>query len=507
MKYFTRRFSKFKALFVIIAKKLNAFNIVIIYGIVGALWIMLSDKVLSIFMSDPAKMVQISIYKGWFFVACTSLLLYILIDSSIKEINKSKNELRLSEERYRMVINNTTDGLWEWDIIEDKINIPSSLKKILSYEDEEISHKAAEFSDLIHPDEVIIVKEKIKRYLSGETPKLELEFRVKSKSLEYLWIQIRGQAIKDKVGNPVGVIGTVTDVNERKMTEVALTKTMKENERLLSEVIEYDKLRTEFITNISHEFRTPLNVILSVVQVLSIYEKKGNSTVDLNKINKYMKNVKQNCYRLLKLINNLIDVNRIDSGFFQLQMSNENIVEIVKQITNSVNDFVNIKQLKLTFSSNVKEKIIACDADKVERLMLNLISNSIKYTKLGGEIFIDIVDMGGVVKISVKDTGIGIEKDKIPIIFDRFRQVNTSLVKDSEGSGIGLYLVKSLVEMHNGEIKVISEPGVGTEFIVSFPVVLLSEKEMESIPRRTFTVNNDGVEKAEIEFSDIYVTQ
>ncbi len=507
MRYFTNQFRKIKAVFVNIAKKLNAFNIVIIYSIVGSLWVMLSDKVLEMLISDPGKIVQISMYKGWFYVACTAVLLYVLIDSSIKEIKNSRNEIRISEERYRMVINNTTDGLWEWNILEDKIYVPLSLKENLGYTDGEISYKADELVNFIHPDEVFNVKEDLGRYLSGETPKFALEFRVKSQICEYVWFQIRGQVIRDKEGNPIRLIGTTTNINERKMTEMALKKTMEENERLLNEIIEYDRLKTEFFTNISHEFRTPLNVILSVVQVLSIYEKKGDEMVGLEKLNRYMKNVKQNCYRLLKLINNLIDVNRIESGFFQLQLNNEDIVGVIKRITNSVNDFVRIKQLKLSFSSDVKEKIIACDSDKVERLMLNLISNSIKFTKPGGEIFINIIDTGEVVNVSVRDTGIGIEEDKVAIIFDRFRQVNSSLIKDSEGSGIGLYLVKSLVEMHNGEIKVVSTPNVGTEFTISFPVILLSKEEMEAISKKTFDVKNDGVEKAEIEFADIYVAQ
>ena len=320
-----------------------------------------------------------------------------------------------------------------------------------------------------------------------------------------IWVQLRGQAIWDNEGRPLRMLGTVTDINERKLTEVALKNTMEENKRLLKEAIEYDKLKTEFFTNVSHEFRTPLNVILSVVQVLSSYEKMGETTVSIAKVNRYMKNVRQNCFRLLKLINNLIDVTRIDSGFLKLQMKNENIVEIVRQVVNSVKEFVNIKQIKLTFLSDVKEKVMALDVDKFERILLNLISNSVKFTKPGGEILITVHDLADTVEISVKDTGIGIEKNKLDIIFDRFRQVNSSLIKDSEGSGIGLSIVKSLVEMHKGKITVLSEEGVGTEFIISFPVKILSDEEMDDIYDNSFNMKNEGVQRALIEFSDIYL--
>ncbi|WP_456049043.1 PAS domain-containing sensor histidine kinase [Acetivibrio cellulolyticus] len=479
----------------------------IIYTIIGALWITLSDKVLTFFVSDPLKMIKISTYKGWFFVICTAVLLYILIDSSTNEIKKSKDELRVSEERYRLVINNTTDGMWEWDIAKDKIIYPLEWKRLLGYKDKDFAGNRTDIERFLHPDDVMEMRDSIWEYLNGKIPKFKLEIRVKTKIDEYVWAQIRGQAIWDNEGKPSGMIGTVTDITERKITEVALKNTMEENKKLLNEVIEYDRLKTEFFTNISHEFRTPLNVILSVVQVLSIHEKKGEDTVNIEKINRYMKNVRQNCFRLLKLINNIIDVNRIDSGFLKLQLRNEDIVRIINQIVSSVKEFVSVNQLKITFSSNVKQKVMAFDVDKVERLMLNLISNSIKFTKPGGEIFINVYDLGDLVNISVRDTGIGIEKDKLPIIFARFRQVNSTLVKDSEGSGIGLSLVKSLVEMHNGDIRVISEPGIGTEFIISFPAKILSDEENESMSGVAFELKNEGVERAEIEFSDIYIAE
>lgn len=508
MKHITKpitAYSLCKNLFGNIVKHLNAFNIVIIYIIVGSMWVMLFDKVMGLLVEDYSMLVQASIYKGWFYVICTAFLLYILIDSSIKELNKSKEKLKISEERYRLVINNTTDGLWDWDILNDKILYPEKWKRLLGYEDNEMTNKISDFDRYIHSEDIKTLRDSIKQYLEGEIPKYKLEVRAVTKSGESIWIQLRGQAIWDNDGRPLRMLGTVTDINERKLTEVALKNTMEVNKSLLNEAIEYNKLKTEFFTNVSHEFRTPLNVILSVVQVLSSYEKMGEDTISLVKVNKYMRNIRQNCFRLLKLINNLIDVTRIDSGFLKLQMKNENIIEIVGQIVNSVNEFVSIKQIKLTFLSDVQEKVMALDVEKFERILLNLISNSIKFTKPGGEIIITVHDLVDTVKVSVKDTGIGIEKSKLDIIFDRFRQVNSSLIKDSEGSGIGLSIVKSLVEMHNGKITVLSEVGIGTEFILSFPVKILSDEEMDIIKDNSVNMKNEGVERALIEFSDIYL--
>lgn len=487
------------------AGKLNAFSITIIYMIIGSAWILFSDRMAGTLVEDNAMFMKVSIYKGWFYVICTAILLYILINFSMKEVNKSKEELRVSEERYRLVINNTTDGLWDWDILNNKINYPEEWKAQLGYDMDEFSDRSSDMEKFLHPDDVPVLRKSIEQYLKGKMPKYKLEVRAVTKSGESIWVLIRGQALWDNDGRPVRMLGTVTNINERKQTEAALKTTMEMNEKLLNEAIEYNKLKTEFFTNISHEFRTPLNVILSVVQVLSSYEKMGKGNISLTKVNKYMRNVRQNCFRLLKLINNIIDVNRIDSGFLKLELKNENVVEVVRQIVSSVSEFVRIRQLDIKFVSNTQRKIMALDVDKFERIMLNLISNAIKFTKPGGEITIKIDDLGDTVNISVRDTGIGIDKSKWSMIFERFRQVNSSLVRDSQGSGIGLSIVKSLVEMHKGQISVDSEVGKGTEFIMTFPVKILEDESIDAKNESSIGIKNEGLEKALIEFSDIYL--
>ncbi|MCY6369170.1 PAS domain-containing sensor histidine kinase [Clostridium ganghwense] len=298
--------------------------------------------------------------------------------------------------------------------------------------------------------------------------------------------------------NSIAVLALCKDITERKQAE-ELKKKIEEERKLLEEAKEYDKLRTEFFANLSHEFKTPLNLIFSVIQLLEMKLEKGAITEQKDTIDKYLKILKQNGYRLLRLVNNLIDLTKIHSGYFDLELTNCNIVSLIEDVTLSTVEYAKNKNIHVKFDTNIEEKVIACDIDKIERIMLNLLSNAIKFTKPKGNIFVVIRDKEDKVVISVKDDGVGIEKQKLKIIFERFRQVDKSLNRNNEGSGIGLSLVKSLAEMHDGKIYVESEYGKGTEFIVELPIKLVEEKENIS----DYMIGNEA-EKMKIEFSDIY---
>lgn len=278
-------------------------------------------------------------------------------------------------------------------------------------------------------------------------------------------------------------------------------KLRQENERnkiQLNEAIALDSLKSDFFSNISHELRTPLAVIMSALQLLEskIKENAGN---EIQK--KYFKIMKQNCYRQLRLVNNMIDITKIDSGFYDVRLQNNDIVKVIKNITLSVSDYIKDKGLQLIFQTDVEEKITAFDSDSIERIMLNLLSNAVKFTSVGGFINVKISDKGDTILISVKDNGIGIPLDKQSIIFDRFRQVDQSLTRNHEGSGIGLSLVKALVVMHDSKISVVGDYGKGTEIIIEMPVKKVPD-EYAYIKEEMKQQNN--VEKINIEFADIY---
>ena len=321
-------------------------------------------------------------------------------------------------------------------------------------------------------------------YIVEEIKHLTIRFLCKDNS--YKWIELSAKYVKDKNV----FIFTGIDVTKRKEVE--------EEKKKLEETIQLESIRNEFFGNISHEFKTPLNIILGIVQLIDKNIELDNITKE--NLIRHVDIMKQNSYRLLRLVNNLIDISRIDIGYYNLQPSNYNIVKVIEDITLSIAEYVKHKKINLIFNTDVEEITLACDPDKIERVMLNLLSNAIKYTDDNGDIYVSLNKVNEDVVVSVKDSGVGIPNDKLELIFDRFGQANDILSRRCEGSGIGLSIVKSIVEMHGGKIEVFSEIGKGSEFVFNIPIKILEEENV------ILTCDNKDyhVEKCNIEFSDIY---
>lgn len=231
-----------------------------------------------------------------------------------------------------------------------------------------------------------------------------------------------------------------------------------------------DRLKSRFFANISHEFRTPLNLIMGPLeQLLNDYEDK--------ELIRKVKLMLRNSQRLLNLINQMLDLSKLDSGKMKLQVSLRNIVPILKGIMNSFDSFAVENELAFIFTSGEENITLYLDAGKLEDAVGNLLVNAVKFTPPGGEITLSVKASGesdehypsGHVTISVHDTGVGIPADQLPYVFDRFYQVEGFKGGSYKGTGIGLALAKELVSLHHGNITVQSSPGEGTEFIIRLP--------------------------------------
>lgn len=226
---------------------------------------------------------------------------------------------------------------------------------------------------------------------------------------------------------------------------------------------ELDKLKSRFFANISHEFRTPLTLILG--QIDSIMS--GNIGV---KVKGRLEIAERNARRLLTLINQLLDLSNLESGSIKLKAEQHNIVSFFKNLFYSFESLAESQKIILKFESEYKNIPVVFDPDKLEKIFYNLISNAFHFTNSEGEIEVSLSVVDSYVEIRVKDSGIGIPSDRLPFIFDRFYQVDGSATRKYEGTGIGLALTKELVTLHQGNISVVSKEGEGSEFIVQLPL-------------------------------------
>ncbi|WP_075825760.1 sensor histidine kinase, partial [Clostridium perfringens] len=270
--------------------------------------------------------------------------------------------------------------------------------------------------------------------------------------------------------------------------------------KYLKDKLEEEHIKGEFFTNICHELRTPINVISSALQLNNLNIENKN----LNSIERNNLVIKQNCLRLIRTINNFIDANKISEGQIETNIMVLNIVEVVENILDASAEYINKKKINFIFDPDFEEIFIAIDSEFLERIILNLLSNSVKYGRRNGNIYMKIYFEGKDLVIMIENDGIAISYDEQKYIFDKFTKSNKALNRTQEGSGLGLYISKSLMKMQGGDLKVEIYEGYGNKFKLYFyDVDLFKETE-----RTEHIVNNNYYnlkEKAEIEFSDIYI--
>ena len=286
------------------------------------------------------------------------------------------------------------------------------------------------------------------------------------------------------------IIYIITKMTEYKRNEA-------KNKKLYQMAKEREQLKTDFIANMSHELRTPLNIITSASMLLEMKSNK-EETVSSEYILDKLSHINQSSNRLRRLINNLIDISKFDSGFFECKCKNENIVYVVEDIVHEVVDYAKEKNIELIFDTEEEEIISFIDKEKIERVILNLLSNAIKFTNENGKIEVYMKSDDNFIYITIKDNGIGISKEKIDHIFQRFYQVDNLLSRGSEGSGIGLCIVDEIIRMHGGKINIESEINKGTTF-----EIVLNVSKSNFIDKEEEKTDRNIKDIVKVEMSDI----
>lgn len=252
--------------------------------------------------------------------------------------------------------------------------------------------------------------------------------------------------------------------------------------------------KEDFTLNITHDMRSHLNVIISALQFIE------HNNLKIKDEKKYMNIIRRNSYKILKLINNLIDTSKLENNYYKLKKRNIDIVSMIEGTVECIEKYSLEKNIQLIFDTNKEECIVSVDPEAIDRIVMNLLSNAIKFSPINSEIFVYLNINNDNINICVRDKGRGIAKEDQDKIFNRFYQCSNRSGKEYIGSGIGLDLTNYLVKAHGGNIVINSSENEGSEFIVTIPRVL--EENVETVDNNI----SSKIQMLEIEFSDIYLS-
>ena len=392
----------------------------------------------------------------------TSMMLSIAID--ITDFENAKNQLEESEKTYKLLLQNLPEGIV---IIDKKTKVHTyrnkSMIKILKY---------------IGSDRF---NEIVKEYMKDENFGRFKKFSIKEDKNINLSMSITDSKEDDNLVCVVSILD-----NEYKAEQMI---------EKLNEMRDKYKFKTEFLYTISANLKRPINTIFEVNKILQ----NNKSKYDLKYIDNYARVVKQNSYRLKRLLNNIEEISKIENGILEMNYRRCDVVKFVENIVKLSREYSKDKNLEILFITNIQKKVILIDKDKIEKILLNLLSNSIKFTNNNGKIMVSINSNKEEVIISVEDTGVGIPNEKMDAIFENFEQVDTTLSRGAEGTGVGLALVKKLAYIHNAKINVYSKIGYGSKF-----ELILENSKSNTMDEENEEYDNTDIEKIDIEFSDIY---
>ncbi len=373
----------------------------------------------------------------------------------ITEIKKANENVIQSEEKYRGVIENLELGILEVDLNDKIIKAHPKFCQMVGYNEEELLGNSPVDLFLENDSKHVMLSQNKKR-LNGHSEAYEI--KIKKKNGDFIWTIISGAPFYDTAGNILGTIGLHLDITKRKTDE---SKLMLANEIAQAS----SKAKEMFLANMSHEIRTPLNAVIGLSQMLKKTE------LD-NEQNNYVKTILKSADNLLLLVNNILDVSKIESGNINLEKTPFNFKKTIENIVASSKYQAISKGINLDINLSKKvNNYYLGDPLRLSQILINLINNGIKFTSKGYvKLNVTVSKSDGLndlILIEVIDTGIGISKENIEIIFNKFKQANNKTSRIYGGTGLGLSICKELVELHNSQLKVRSELGKGSNFSFS----------------------------------------
>ncbi|MBN2776832.1 MAG: response regulator [Bacteroidales bacterium] len=409
-----------------------------------------------------------------------------MLKSEIDDRINKQNQIKDNEIKYRRIANKMTDVVWLMDLQGNSLFVSPSIKQFTGYTEEEyLNQKILErFTPESAQYGLGILENEVKRYLSkpeenhDQTKVLEMEYICKDGSTK--WGELIVSPYLDDNNNLIGIHGVTRDVTDRRKTNEELIKAKEKAE-------ESDRLKSAFLSNMSHEIRTPMNGILGFASLLQ----RPNLTGEKQK--EYIKLIEKSGVRMLNIINDIVDISKIESGQMSLYSDEVNLNELMENLFSFFKPETDAKNIKFSFSSGLENtnSIVVTDKEKLYAILTNLIKNAVKFTSLGNIHFGYKVSNAKLL-FFVSDTGKGISPEQKEFIFDRFRQGSESHSKDYQGAGLGLSITKAYVEMMDGSIWVDSTIDKGSDFNFTIPLI---KSETNADIDDSLLLNNNDIQK------------
>jgi PAS domain S-box-containing protein len=411
------------------------------------------------------------------------------------DVTEREKEVEFYKKRGEQLLyaaENADIGLWFWDLTEGKIFSTPKCNELFDLPPHDLITYPA-ILEALHPDDRQKVVDQItEAQEKGE--EYDVEYRVIHGDGTIHWLSTRGKTYLDAEGVPANMMGVVRQITERKNADEELARVYELEKKARDEAEEANRTKDYFLALVSHELRSPLNAVLGWTKILLTKE------VDAETRRNALETIERSATSQAKLISDLVDSARIASGKLRLELRPTNLYDVLKTVYNSQRPAAEAKKIGLAFTFDTELAPVFGDLVRLQQVFTNLLSNALKFTPEGGHITISLATNEGQASVAVKDNGQGISPETLPRIFRQFSQGDQGISRDNAGLGLGLSIVKTLVEKHDGKVSAQSEGiGRGSVFTVTLP--LYAAKPVSSEPKaETAASPNKSLENIKILF-------
>jgi PAS domain S-box-containing protein len=403
--------------------------------------------------------------------------------SDVTERREAVRALAESEERFKLAVLGTNDGIWDWDVRTGAVYFSPRWKTMIGYETSELADNFTTFVEHVHPDDKDRVLQHVKDYLERRLDHYSVEFRFRHKDGSYRWILARGIALWDDTGKAYRMSGSHTDITAHKEAITALARSEEQLMEAKRAAEMANLAKSEFLANMSHEIRTPMNGILGLTELLLNMQLSPEQRT-------YEGLVRQSAESLLTILNDILDFSKIEAGRLDLDEHEFRLRDALGDTLQSLGVRAAEKNLEIACQIDPKvPDLLIGDLSRLRQIMTNLVGNAIKFTHQG-EVVVSVTQeradrQHALLHFSVRDTGIGIPRDKHDAVFEAFTQAESSTTRRYGGTGLGLTICRQLVHLMGGTIWVESIPAEGStfHFTAKFGLAARTRKSALRIPR------------------------